>query len=362
MDGRFDVGGFVLLVLLVVLLLVVVVAFLFLLGVAARTQVGVVGPLAVRDDAAAVGARRAAVRAALDAGDPVALQARAAAGLVAHLARAAAPVADPAPAGPARVQVVRPARAAAVGAALAGPVVERHVRRGGVVGLKYRADQHERVAHPALPQGLADRPRGLAGAQGLVADVGVCDLFVRAGRVRLGRDDVEAAGVGVGAQTADVQLDRERAELHALQGDRVGRDDDPNVAVLGELRSTASSPNSSASWRSSSTTVRRSAGPGGVARPSISRAWRTATWPASDAVRRVTSSRRTRAAPSHARRRAVSRRRQAVASAAWVVVSSSKAATKLRSASWSAARSRRWISPAIRRTGTLAFGIGRLLC
>src|ERR1700722_1454363 len=85
----------------------------------------------------------------------------------------------------AELEIIGVCNAVAIGATPPVPAIDGYIRRGGVVGGQDRSDQAERVVDPTLPQGLGNRNRGVAGAQLLVLNVGMRDILVAGGRIRL---------------------------------------------------------------------------------------------------------------------------------------------------------------------------------
>ena len=117
-------------------------------------------------------------------------------------------------------------RVTAVRADDAAPVRERYIGGIGVVGVEHRAHEREEVAYPAARQGRLNGSPSVAGAELLVAHVGVRDVPVGGGGVRIERYDAER-GVELGlADARSVEPDLEVAEEHPFELDGVGDDRD----------------------------------------------------------------------------------------------------------------------------------------
>jgi len=151
---------------------------------------------------------------------PKATEAR---GFVASMAVSGTLAAVVVPADLAPADLVGRHHAPALVAGGAVPVVQRDVRRLGVVGHEDRPDEREHVAHAAGVEGRAYGRARVARTQPLLADVRVGDRGVAGGWVRIeGHDPVrDATQVG---QALDLQVDLERAEVDTFQFDRLGDD------------------------------------------------------------------------------------------------------------------------------------------
>jgi hypothetical protein len=106
----------------------------------------------------------------------------------------------------------------------------------GVVVGQHAANQAEGVGEPSLLQGLPQGYRGVAGAEFLVLDVRVGNQVVGRGWVGVEGNDFKAMAAPRTGQALPVQPKCEGSQVHALQGDRLGRDaQEPSLPVNAQV-------------------------------------------------------------------------------------------------------------------------------
>lgn len=116
-------------------------------------------------------------------------------------------------------EFIRGNRGAAVGAFSTKPLVQRDVGAALVVVGQHTADEDESVGNAALGQCFCQRFPGIAEAQRLVLDVGMCDAFVRGGRAWVLSNDFETLDIGVAGESVPVKFNVKRAKVDALEND-----------------------------------------------------------------------------------------------------------------------------------------------